>query len=95
MVNELVIVPEGEEVAAAGGADHAGFTPEEMDQMMVDTPRDESAAGDQTSSAQDGPAGWQDLSKSPKMLVVLIIGGAFIAFVLVLQIREWGRTLRR
>lgn len=37
MVNELVIVPEGEEVAAAGGADHADFTPEEMDQMMVDS----------------------------------------------------------
>ena len=36
MVNELVIVPEGEEVAA-GGADHADFTPEEMDQMMVDS----------------------------------------------------------
>ena len=37
MSNELVIVPEGEEVAAAGGVDHADFTPEEMDQMMVDS----------------------------------------------------------
>jgi plastocyanin len=36
MSNELVIVPEGEEVAA-GADEHADFTPEQMDQMMVDS----------------------------------------------------------
>ena len=34
MVNELVIVPEGEEVAA-GGDDHADFTPEEMEELVT------------------------------------------------------------
>jgi tetratricopeptide (TPR) repeat protein len=41
------------------------------------------------------PAGWTNLAENPKMLVILGVGGVFVLWVLVLQIREWRRPRRR
>jgi hypothetical protein len=64
-------------------------TSEQLDQAVA------APVSSPTASPAAAPGGWSNLTSQPGVLAVLLIGGLCIALLLLLQIREWSRAMRR